>query len=387
VIVVFTMAAVIWGIGWAMKAPRQARWMMIGLLFVAVLGIQVALPDGHPLREGTGGSPAFWLLIAAFAGLAMLYARGLRYLRARSGAAPAGTGGGVASGPAGAGTDGRASPGPGPGAGTDEGAPRKMGAVELERYARHIVLRELGGPGQRALKHASVLVVGAGGLGAPALLYLAAAGIGRIGVIDDDRVENANLQRQVIFRDADIGLPKVFAAAEAMKAQNPYTEVRPYNRRLTPEIAAELIGEYDLVLDGSDDFATRTAVNRACVETETPLVSGALSAWEAQVSLFDPARGGPCYACVFPSPAAPGLAPSCAEAGVLGPLPGVAGAMMAVEAIKVLADAGTGLRGRLALYDALHAETRTIRVKPNEDCAVCAGRGADRTSPEEAQHA
>jgi molybdopterin/thiamine biosynthesis adenylyltransferase len=385
VIVVFTMAAVIWGIGWAMKAPRQARWMMIGLLFVAVLGIQVALPDGHPLREGTGGSPAFWLLIAAFAGLALLYARGLRYLRERSGTAPAATGSEVARGPAGAGAEGRA--GPGPGAGTGGSTPRKMGEVELERYARHIVLRELGGPGQRALKHASVLVVGAGGLGAPALLYLAAAGVGRIGVIDDDRVENANLQRQVIFRDADIGLPKVFAAAEAMKAQNPYTEVRPYNRRLTPEIAAELIGEYDLVLDGSDDFATRAAVNRACVETETPLVSGALSAWEAQVSLFDPARGGPCYACVFPSPAAPGLAPSCAEAGVLGPLPGVAGAMMAVEAIKVLADAGTGLRGRLALYDALHAETRTIRIKPNADCAVCAGRGAGIASPGEARRA
>ncbi len=382
-IVVFTMAAVIWGIGWAMKAPRQARWMMIGLLFVAVLGIQVALPDGHPLREGTGGSPAFWLLIAAFAGLALLYARGLRYLRERSGAAPAGAGGGVAKRPAAAGAAGRALPE----SGTGEGAPRKMGEVELERYARHIVLRELGGPGQRALKHASVLVVGAGGLGAPALLYLAAAGVGRIGVIDDDRVENANLQRQVIFRDADIGLPKVFAAAEAMKAQNPYTEVRPYNRRLTPEIAAELSGEYDLVLDGSDDFATRAAVNRACVETETPLVSGALSAWEAQVGLFDPARGGPCYACVFPSPAAPGLAPSCAEAGVLGPLPGVAGAMMAVEAIKVLADAGTGLRGRLALYDALHAETRTIRIKPNEDCAVCAGRGAGLASPGEARRA
>lgn len=244
---------------------------------------------------------------------------------------------------------------------------------ELERYARHIVLRELGGTGQRKLKRAGVLVIGAGGLGAPVLLYLAAAGVGRIGVIDDDEVENANLQRQVIHGEADIGLPKVVSARKALEAQNPNVDVRPYHRRLSAEIADELFAGYDVILDGTDNLETRYLVNRAAVSQGKPLVSGALAQWEGQLSVFDPAAGAPCYQCIFPEAPAAGLAPSCAEAGVVGPLPGVVGAMMAVEAIKVITGAGRALRGEMLIYDALYGESRRIALKPRPDCPVCAG--------------
>ncbi|MFT5785209.1 MAG: molybdopterin/thiamine biosynthesis adenylyltransferase [Ascidiaceihabitans sp.] len=243
--------------------------------------------------------------------------------------------------------------------------------TELNRYARHIVMREMGGPGQKALKEASVLVVGAGGLGSPVLQYLAAAGVGTIGIIDDDVVDNANLQRQVIHRDSDIGLPKVFSAQAAMIAQNPYVTVRPYERRLTDEIAEELISEYDLVLDGCDNFETRYLVNRICVALGKPLISGALTQWEGQLSVFDPANDAPCYQCIFPQAPAPELAPSCAEAGVIGPLPGVVGSMMAVEAIKVITDAGASLRGEMIIYDALYGESRKITLESRADCPIC----------------
>ncbi|EBA18748.1 molybdopterin biosynthesis protein MoeB, putative [Roseobacter sp. SK209-2-6] len=243
--------------------------------------------------------------------------------------------------------------------------------TELERYARHIVLRELGGPGQKRLKQAKVLVIGAGGLGAPALQYLAAAGVGTIGVIDDDIVENANLQRQVIHRDKDIGTPKVFSAQAAMEAQNPYVIVRPYHRRLDAEIATELFSEYDLILDGTDNFDTRYLVNRTAVALGKPLISGALSQWEGQLSLFHPKQGGPCYQCIFPEAPAMGLAPSCSEAGVIGPLPGVVGSMMAVEAIKHITGAGMVLRDELLIYDALYGESRKIRLSRNEECPIC----------------
>jgi molybdopterin/thiamine biosynthesis adenylyltransferase len=245
---------------------------------------------------------------------------------------------------------------------------------ELERYARHIVLREIGGPGQKRLKNARVLVVGAGGLGAPALLYLAASGVGTIGVIDDDEVENSNLQRQVIHRFEDIGLPKVQSAQMAMLAQNPDIDVHPYHRRLTDDIAEELFAQYDLILDGTDNFDTRYLVNRAAASQGKPLISGALSQWEGQLSVFDPANSGPCYQCIFPKAPAPGLAPSCAEAGVIGPLPGVVGTMMAAEAIKQITGAGTVLRGEMLIYDALYGETRKIRLKRREGCPVCGGR-------------
>ena len=342
------LAAGLWAAGAAMGVPARARWQAVGLVWLAALAINVVLPEGHPLRAVTGRDPALWLLIGAFAALAMLYRSGLRWLKARA----------VVAEPA-------AAPKPG-----------RFSETELERYARHIVLRELGGPGQKRLKQAKVLVIGAGGLGAPALQYLAAAGVGTIGVIDDDVVENANLQRQVIHTDERIGMPKVFSAEAAMRAQNPYVEVRPYHRRLEPEMAAGLFADYDLVLDGTDNFDTRYLANRTAVAAGKPLISGALSQWEGQISVFDPGYAGPCYQCIFPQAPAPELAPSCAVAGVLGPLPGVVGAMMAVEAVKLISDAGTPLRGQMLIYDALYGETRTIMLKPRADCPVCHGKGA-----------
>ncbi|MEL6885952.1 MAG: molybdopterin-synthase adenylyltransferase MoeB [Pseudomonadota bacterium] len=341
---VFVIAGAIWGIGAAMKTPVRARWLMIGLLYVLVLAVQVALPAGHPLRMMTGESPALWLILGGFALLVWGYRILLGRLRGRVQAGEAAE------------------------------APVQQGPfsdTELNRYARHIVLREVGGAGQKALKDASVLVVGAGGLGAPVLQYLAAAGVGTIGVIDDDVVENANLQRQVIHRDKDIGVPKVFSAQAAMQAQNPFVTVRPYHRRLTDEIVDDLVSEYDLVIDGTDNFDTRYMVNAAAVRAGIPLVSGALTQWEGQVSVFDPAHDAPCYRCVFPQAPAPELAPNCAEAGVIGPLPGVVGSMMAVEAIKVIADTGTPLRGQMVIYDALYGESRQIAVKRRKDCPVC----------------
>jgi molybdopterin/thiamine biosynthesis adenylyltransferase len=244
-------------------------------------------------------------------------------------------------------------------------------SIELERYARHIMMREIGGTGQKRLKDAKVLVVGAGGLGAPALQYLAAAGVGTIGVIDDDTVENANLQRQVIHTEEGIGTHKVFSAKAQMLAQNPHVEVKPYNRRLDEEIAEELIADYDLILEGSDNFETRYLVNKIAVVQQKPMVSGALSQWEGQISVFDPARKGPCYQCIFPEKPADGLAPSCAEAGVFAPLPGVIGTMMAGEAMKLILKTGATLTGSMFIYDAHFGVTRQIRLNKRTDCPIC----------------
>lgn len=342
---VLVIAAGLWALGSYMGTPRSARWLMILLLYVAVLIAQVILPEGSGLRVALGGSLAEWAVIGVLALAAWGYSQGLRKLRARV---------------------------------RPENRPQerdssKYEAAELERYARHIVLREIGGPGQRRLKDAAVLVVGAGGLGAPVLQYLAAAGVGTLGVIDDDVVDNSNLQRQVIHTDARIGMPKVFSAQAAIEAQNPYVTVRPYNRRMVPQIAQDLIADYDLVLDGTDDVETRYLVNEAVFAAAKPLISGALSQWEGQVTTFAPRDGTPCYRCVFPEPTAPGLAPSCAEGGVLGPLPGIIGSIMASEAIKELTGAGDGLRGTLLIFDALYAETRKITIKKRADCPVCGG--------------
>ncbi|WP_108482548.1 HesA/MoeB/ThiF family protein [Oceaniglobus ichthyenteri] len=339
---VLIFAAALWAFGHWMKVPVQARQIMVGLLFLAVLALQIVLPDGHPLRESTGGSAGEWLVLAGLAGLIWLYSFGLKRLRRRV----------------------RPENRPPAPSGAFEGA-------ELDRYARHIMLREIGGPGQRALKNARVLVIGAGGLGSPAMLYLAASGVGTIGVIDDDVVEGSNLQRQIIHTDARIGIPKVFSAEAAMKALNPWLEVRPYHRRLDGEIAPDLFADYDLVLDGTDNSDTRYLVNRAAYSAGIPLISGALSQWEGQISIFDPTNGTPCYQCIFPEPAARHVAPSCAEAGVLGPLPGVIGAMMAAEAVKEITKAGQGLRGRMLIWDALYQETRMITLKRRRDCATC----------------
>lgn len=342
-LLVLIMAAAIWFGGKAIGAPRQVRLILLGLLYIAVLGIQVAFPATHPLVVNTGGSAALWLIVGGFVLIFLGYRTLIRALRRKAGGEAPDT--------------------------PSQGGP--FSDTELDRYARHIVLREIGGPGQRALKDAKVLVVGAGGLGAPALQYLAAAGVGTLGVIDDDRVENANLQRQVIHRDGDIGMPKVFSAQQAIEAQNPFVTVRPYHRRLTEDIAADLIADYDLVLDGTDNFDTRYLVNAACVAAGVPLVSGALSQWEGQLSVFDPANDAPCYRCIFPQAPAPHLAPSCAEAGVLGPLPGVVGSMMAVEAVKLITGAGTPARGQMLIYDALYGESRSIGVTRRADCPTC----------------
>ena len=247
-----------------------------------------------------------------------------------------------------------------------------MTDTELDRYARHIVLREVGGAGQQKLKKARVLVIGAGGLGAPVLQYLAAAGVGTIGVIDDDTVSLSNLQRQVLFDEDQLDTPKVFAAEAKLAALNPHIEIRPYNRRLSEENAQDLFGDYDLVLDGTDNFKTRALVNAACVATKTPLISGAISQWEGQVSLFDPANGTPCYACIFPDEPADGLAPSCAEAGVMGALPGIIGSIMAAEAIKHITGAGQTLAGEMLIFDALYGESRKMTLQRDVGCEVCA---------------
>ncbi|MGF1553803.1 MAG: ThiF family adenylyltransferase [Paracoccaceae bacterium] len=246
---------------------------------------------------------------------------------------------------------------------------------DLERYARHLVLHEIGGPGQRRLRAARVLVVGAGGLGAPAILYLAAAGVGRLDLVDDDAVSLSNLQRQVLFATRQIGAPKVEAAAESVAALNPGVEVVPHALRLGAAEADGLVEGADVVLDGSDNRATRDLVNAACVRAGRPLVSAALGRWEGQIGVFHPAAGGPCYACAFPEAPAPGQVAPCAEAGVLGALAGVIGSMQAVEAVKLIVGAGEPLVGRLMLYDALSASARTLRVRPRADCAVC-GRDA-----------
>ena len=347
-ILVLLLAAAIWGLGVWMRTPVQARLIMLALLYVAVLFVQFALPPGHPLRAQLGGGPGPWLVLGGLAVGVALYARVLVRVRGRAKAVEAARDAGAAP-PA-------------------DGA---FSEAELDRYARHVVLREIGGTGQRRLKGARVLVVGAGGLGSPALLYLAAAGVGTIGVIDDDAVALANLQRQVIHTDARGGVPKVFSAETQMRALNPHVAVRPYHRRLTAEIAEALFSDYDLVLDGTDTFEARAAVNRAGVATGTPVVAGAIAQWEGQVTVYDPAGGAPCLACLFPEAPAPGLAPSCAEAGVAGPLPGIVGSVMALEAVKEITGAGTTLRGRMLLWDGLDAEARVVRVARRPDCPVC----------------
>jgi molybdopterin/thiamine biosynthesis adenylyltransferase len=188
-------------------------------------------------------------------------------------------------------------------------------------------------------------------------------------------VDGSNLQRQIIHADQRIGMPKVFSAEIALRALNPFIELRPYHRRLDEAAARALFVDYDLILDGTDNFDTRYMVNRLSVELGKPLISGAITQWEGQLSLFDPAHGGPCYECVFPTRPAPGMVPTCAEAGVAAPLPGVIGAMMAMEAVKQITGAGEGLRGRLMIHDALYAETRVIGITPRADCPVCGAKG------------
>jgi molybdopterin/thiamine biosynthesis adenylyltransferase len=244
--------------------------------------------------------------------------------------------------------------------------------AELDRYARHLVLREIGGPGQQRLKAARVLIVGAGGLGAPAALYLAAAGVGILGLADPDVVDLSNLQRQIIYGEADVGAPKTRAAAQTLGRLNPLVQVQTHAIAVDEANAAELVRSYDLVLDGTDDFSVRFAVNAACVAEGKPLVSGAIGRWSGQVGIFAAGlkRGlSPCYQCLVPE--IPPEAETCARVGVVGALAGVIGSMMALEAIKWITGAGEPLDGRLLIYDALEAEARTVKVGPDPACPVC----------------
>ena len=237
---------------------------------------------------------------------------------------------------------------------------------EVERYARHLVLAEVGGPGQQALKRARVLIVGAGGVGAPAALYLAAAGVGTLGLIDDDTVGLSNLQRQILFDTQMTGQAKVEAGAQRLAALNPHVSIQTFAERLTPDNAQARIGEFDVVLDGTDDFATRHLVNAACVALGRPLVSGALGRWTGQVGVF---TGRPCYQCLTPE--IPPDAETCARVGVVGALAGVIGSMAALEVIKLITEAGQPLTGRLMIYDGLAGTARTARVAADPECPVC----------------
>jgi molybdopterin-synthase adenylyltransferase len=238
---------------------------------------------------------------------------------------------------------------------------------ERERYARHILLKEIGGAGQQRLKAASAAIIGCGGLGAPAALYLAAAGVGRLRLIDDDAVSLSNLQRQILFRNADIGAAKVERARDALMALNPNVALDVRHSRLDDSNACALLEDADIVLDGADTFATRFAVNAACHALDVVLVSGAVGRWDGQVAVFKP--GGPCYRCLVPE--APPDAETCAQAGIVGALTGVIGSLMALEALKEIAQAGESLAGRLFIFDSLNAEARTVKLPRDPACPVC----------------
>ena len=243
--------------------------------------------------------------------------------------------------------------------------------AEVQRYSRHILLRELGGIGQAKLKAAKVLIIGTGGLGAPLALYLAAAGVGTIGLVDNDVVELSNLQRQVLHCEAGIGRYKVLSAKEALLRLNPLVDVNTYAVRVAPENIEGLVNDYDIICDGTDNFMTRFLVADACVAARKPLVSAAVLRFEGQISTFKPHEGGPCYRCLYPEPPPEGLVPSCSEAGILGSVTGVMGTLQATEVIKEIAEIGQSLSGFLLVWDALAAEFRKIRLKKDPACPVC----------------
>jgi adenylyltransferase/sulfurtransferase len=241
---------------------------------------------------------------------------------------------------------------------------------DLLRYARHFALPQVGPDGQRVLAEAKVLLVGAGGLGSPAALYLAAAGVGTLGIVDDDLVDLSNLQRQVLHGIDHLGRPKVESATHRLWSLNPNVQVVPHPVRLTGDNALDLFGQYQVVVDGSDNFPTRYLVNDAAVLSGLPYVYGAVDRWEGQVSVFG-TRAGPCYRCLFREPPPPGMVPTCAEAGVLGVLPGIIGSLQAAEVVKLLLGIGESLAGRLLLFDSLAMRFREMRLQPHADCPVC----------------
>ena len=256
-------------------------------------------------------------------------------------------------------------------AGREAGTPdAALSPDELLRYSRHVVMPEVGLEGQLKLKQAKVLCIGAGGLGAPLSLYLAAAGVGRIGIVDFDSVDASNLQRQVLFSTSDIGRPKTEAAAERLRGLNPHVRIDAFPARLTSENALDILKDYDIIVDGTDNFPARYLVNDACVLLGKPNVYGSIFRFEGQVSVFGSA-GGPCYRCLYPEPPPPGLVPSCAEGGVLGVLPGIVGAMQAAETLKLILGQGDSLGGRLLLLDVLTMTFRELKLRKNPACLVC----------------
>jgi adenylyltransferase/sulfurtransferase len=245
--------------------------------------------------------------------------------------------------------------------------------AELLRYSRHVLLPEVGLEGQRHLKAARVLVVGLGGLGSPVALYLAAAGVGTLGLVDDDRVDLSNLQRQLLHGTSDVGRSKLDSACDRLREVNPHVALERHLTRLSAANALDIIGQYDLVVDGTDNFATRYLVNDACVLLNRPNVYGSIFRFDGQTSVFCTAEG-PCYRCLYPEPPPPGLVPSCAEGGVLGVLPGLVGMWQATEALKLILHAGDSLIGRLLLVDALGATARTVTVRRDPSCPACGTR-------------
>jgi molybdopterin/thiamine biosynthesis adenylyltransferase/rhodanese-related sulfurtransferase len=255
--------------------------------------------------------------------------------------------------------------------------PRVLDAGARARYARQISLPEVGTEGQARLAESRVLLIGAGGLGSPAALYLAAAGVGTLGIVDHDTVDRSNLQRQILHTDAAVGTPKVESARQTINALNPETEVIGINEHLTSDNVERVFEGYDVVVDGSDNFATRYLVNDACVRLGLPNVHGAVFRFDGQASVFWPGgpHGGPCYRCLYPEPPPPDQAPSCAEAGVMGVLPGLIGTLQALEALKILLGKGEPLVGRLLCFDGLGGEFRELRVRQDPGCAWCATDG------------
>ena len=250
-------------------------------------------------------------------------------------------------------------------------ADRAWTGEQASRYSRHFLLPEVGEKGQAKLLDAKVLLIGAGGLGSPTAFYLAAAGVGTIGLVDMDVVDLSNLQRQILHTNDRVGMPKTESAKMTLNALNPDVKVIEHRERLSSENAFRILSDYDVVVNGCDNFPTRYLVNDACVLLKKPLVDGAIWQFEGQATVFDPARGGPCYRCYFPEPPPPGAVPSCAEAGVLGVLPGVVGCVQALEAIKIILGAGKPLVGRMMHFDTLAGEVRTLKIRRDPKCAVC----------------
>ena len=247
--------------------------------------------------------------------------------------------------------------------------PKALTPEQVKRYSRHIIMPQIGSAGQRKLLESKVLIIGAGGLGSPVAVYLALAGVGTLGLVDFDHVEISNLQRQILHHHSDIGRPKVQSAADTLHAYNPDVIVQPHEVPLTSENALEIISQYDVVVNGADNFPARYLVNDAAYLSDKPLVDGSILLFDGQATVFIPGQG--CYRCLFPTPPPPGAVPSCAEAGVLGALPGLVGTIQAIETVKLLLNLGEALSGRLLLIDALSMEFRTVKLRRNPTCPLC----------------